>query len=533
MASAALPRGRTGAAPARPIAPLAEPVGDVAALPVRHRWLLMIAVMAVSVMQFLDSTIANVAIPHMQSSLGANLDTVTWVLTSFIVASAVATPITGWLADRIGSRRLFLTAVFGFLAASALCGLATNLTAMVAFRILQGIFAAFIGPLSQTIMLDINKPSHHARAMAIWGMGVMVAPISGPMIGGWLTDSYSWRWVFYINLPIGIPTLAVLLWLLPSRPIRARRLDYFGYALFALGLAGLQLMLDRGNGEDWFRSTEVIIEGMVAIIALWMFVVHIFTAKNPLFPRALVMNRNFVTALGFMVLMGIVLIALAALLPPMLQNLYGYSVFDAGMLLAPRGVGVLISMMIASRLVCVVGPRALVGTGFSIAALSLWHMTGWNLDISATEFALTGFFQGMGMGLCFMPLNVIAFATVPIENRTDGAGLLNLFRSMGGSIGISLVTTVLARNIQVSHADLSANITPYAMPPVDLSAVGSVPGVGEGVLAAVNGMINQQAAMVAYIDDFWMLSIVVACFVPLVLLMRPPKLGGAAPLPME
>lgn len=510
---------------------MAAPQGDVAALPVRHTWLLMIGVMAVSVMQFLDSTIANVAIPHMQSSLGATLDTVTWVLTSFIVASAVATPITGWLADRIGSRNLFLGAVVGFLAASALCGLATSLTEMVAFRIIQGIFAAFIGPLSQTIMLDINKPSQHARAMAIWGMGVMIAPISGPMIGGWLTDNYSWRWVFYINLPIGIPVLALLWWLLPSRGITRRRLDYMGYALFALGLASLQLLLDRGNGEDWFQSTEVIIEAIVAVSALWMFAVHVFTAKDPLFPRALILNRNFATALGFMVLMGIVLIALAALLPPMLQNLYGYSVFDAGMLLAPRGVGVLISMMIASRLIGVVGPRVLIGTGFAIAAASLWHMTSWNLDIGATEFALTGLVQGMGMGLCFMPLNVVAFATVPIQNRTDGAGLLNLFRSMGGSIGISLVTTVLARNIQVSHADIGANITSFNLPSIDLSSVDRAGEIGAGALTFVNAMVNRQAAMVAYLDDFWMLSILVACFVPLVLFMRNPK-AGAPPPPM-
>ncbi len=502
---------------------------DTAILPVKHRGLLMVAVMGASIIQFLDSTIANVAIPHMQTSLGATPETVTWVLTSFIIASAVATPVTGWLADRVGSRNLFLIAVAGFIGTSMLCGIATSLPEMVAFRIGQGIFAAFIGPLSQTIMLDINPPSRHARAMAIWGMGVMVAPISGPMIGGWLTESYSWRWVFYINVPIGIVTFAVLWWLLPSRAIVHRRLDYLGYILFALGLAALQLMLDRGQGEDWFNSTEILIEMAIVIAAMWMFVVHLATARSPIFPRALLTNRSFVTAMGFSALMGIVLIALSALLPPMLQNLYGYSVYDTGILLAPRGVGVLLSMIIATRTIAIVGPRVLIGTGFAIAAATLWHMTGWSLDMGREEFIIVGFIQGMGMGLCFMPLNVVAFAAISAEHRTDGAGLLNLSRSIGGSAGISLITTMLARNIQTSHADLSAHITSTSVPPVDLSGADRLGEVGAGALVAIDGMVNRQAAMIAYLDDFWLLAILVACFVPLVLLMQSPKPGTAPP----
>ena len=504
---------------------------DTANLPVRHTGLLMVAVMGASIIQFLDSTIANVAIPHMQTSLGATPETVTWVLTSFIIASAVATPVTGWLADRVGSRNLFLAAVTGFILTSMLCGIATNLPEMVGFRIGQGILAAFIGPLSQTIMLDINPPSKHARAMAIWGMGVMVAPISGPVIGGWLTESYNWRWVFYINVPIGIVTLAVLWWLLPTRAIVRRRLDYTGFILFALGLAMLQLMLDRGQGEDWLNSTEIVLELGVAIAMLWMFLVHMATAKTPIFPRALLTNRSFVTALGFSALMGVVLIAISALLPPMLQNLFGYSVYDTGLLLAPRGVGVLISMIVASRMIGIVGPRVLIGTGFAIAAATLLHMTGWSLDMSMEEFVIIGLIQGMGMGLCFMPLNVIAFAAVPTEHRTDGAALLNLFRSVGGSAGISLITTMLARNIQTSHSDLAAHITPGSLPSIDPSSADRLGSVGEGALMALDGMINKQAAMIAYLDDFWLLAILVACFVPLVLLMQPPK-PGAPPPPM-
>ena len=233
--------------------PISNPL-DQAAYPVKNKALLTLAVMGATIIQILDSTIANVAIPHMQTSLGATMDTITWVLTSYIIASAVAMPITGWLSDRIGSRNLFLGAVAGFILASMLCGIATSLTEMVAFRIFQGVCAAFIGPLSQTILLDINKPSDAPRAMSIWGMGIMIAPILGPMIGGWLTENYNWRWVFYINLPIGIPTLAILWWLLPSRPINRRQLDRFGFAMLAIGLATLQLLVDRGQQEDWLQS---------------------------------------------------------------------------------------------------------------------------------------------------------------------------------------------------------------------------------------------------------------------------------------
>jgi MFS transporter, DHA2 family, multidrug resistance protein len=507
------------------------PAADEAALKVRHPGLLMIAVMGASIVQYLDATIANVAVPHMQTSLGATFDSVTWVLTSFIIASAVATPIVGWLADRFGSRNLFLIAVSGFTAASMLCGIAVSLPEMVAFRIVQGIFAAMIGPLSQTIMLDINPPSKHARAMAIWGMGVMVAPISGPMIGGWLTDNYSWRWVFYINLPIGIPTLAILWWLLPSRPITRRKLDTVGFGLLAIGFGALQLMLDRGQGEDWFQSTEIIITAGIAAACLWMLGVHLFTARDPIVPRALMRDRNFMTTLVMMVGLGLVMMALAALLPPLLQNLLGYPVVDTGLLMAPRGFGVLVSMMLASRLIGVLGPRLLISTGFAIAAATLFMMSRWSLDVTQEMIAGVGFVQGLGMGLCFMPLNMLAFASVPIAHRTDGASMLNLARSLGASMGISLMTTMLARNIQTSHSDLVQHVTPYNIPSVDLSSADRLGQVGEAGMRMADAMINRQAAMIAYINDFWMMAFVVALCVPLVWLARAPKVGAGAPPP--
>jgi MFS transporter, DHA2 family, multidrug resistance protein len=519
------PAGPAAAATAAPL--------DVAALPVKNRGLLMVAVMGASIIQFLDATIANVAIPHMQTSLGATLDNITWVLTGFIIASAVATPITGWLADRVGSRNLFLSAVVGFLVTSALCGIATSLPEMVLFRVFQGMFAALIGPLSQSIMADINPPSGQARAMAIWGMGVMIAPITGPMLGGWLTENYSWRWVFYINLPIGIPTLAILWWLLPTRPIAPRKLDYTGYVLFALGLGALQLMLDRGQGEDWFDSWEVLLEAGIAISALWMFVVHVANAKDPLFARSLWTNRNFVTATMLMPFLGLVMIGVSALLPVMLQRLFGYPVVDSGVLMAPRGIGVLISMYIAARLIGAVGPRVLIGTGFAVAAVTMWYMTGWTLDMGWEQFAVLGLVQGMGFGLVFMPLNVVAFSTIPTHERTNAAGLMNLTRSVGASIGISIATTVLARNIQTSHADIAGNVTAQSLPSVDLSAVDRLGEYGQSALMLLDNMVNRQAAMVAYIDVFWLLTIFVACSVPLVLFMKKVTMAGAAPPPME
>lgn len=502
------------AAPAIP-AHLDEPT-----LKVKHPGLLMIAVMGASIIQFLDSTIANVAIPHMQTSLSATSESVTWVLTSFIIASAVATPIVGWLADRVGSRNLFLIAVAGFTFTSMLCGIAMTLGEMVAFRIAQGIFAAMIGPLSQTIMLDITPPSKHARTMAIWGMGVMVAPISGPMIGGWLTESYSWRWVFYVNLPVGIPTLAILWWLLPSRAIVKRRLDYIGYLLFALGLGALQLMLDRGQSEDWFQSTEIIIETALAVAFLWMFGVHLLTTKNPLFPISLMKNPNFAVVTVFMMIMGVVMIALSALMPPMLQNLFGYSVFQTGLLLAPRGVGVLLAMMIATRAISRTGPQPLIALGFAMAAFTLYLQSQWSLEIDWQIVAVVGLIQGMGMGMCFMPMNVLAFATIPPEHRTDGAGLLNLFRSVGASAGISVMTTLLARNIQTSHSDLAQHITPDTIPTVDLSTVDRLGDYGAAVLMTIDGLVNKQASMVAYIDIFLLMSVCIAVLVPLIFLTK-------------
>ncbi len=517
---------RAAPAPARHAAPPSAAQGDFATLPVKHHGLLTLAVMMASIMQILDTTIANVALPHMESSLGATSETVTWALTSYLVASAIAIPITGWLAERIGSRNLFIWAVIAFTASSLLCGAATGLGEMVLFRAFQGISAAFIGPLSQTVLMDINPPSK--QAMALWGMGIMVGPIMGPVIGGWLTENYNWRWVFLINVPLGIVTVILMLWLLPSRPKTDRRFDLFGFSMLALGLASMQVMLDRGTQLDWLDSTEILIEGAIAIGCLWMFAVHMTWGRQPLFDRSLLGNPNMSAALLFMLVVGMVMFASMALLPPMLQQLFGYTVLDTGLLLAPRGFGILVSMAIAGRLVTKIDPRYLMVTGASISTYSLYMMTGWSLEMSWQPMVVAGLVQGLGMGLVFIPLNMTAFATLQPRHRTDGASLLNLSRSIGASVGISAMTALLGRNIQVSHGDLASHITDSSLSAIDSGTIERFGALGDAAMMAINGEVNRQAAMVAYIDDFHAMMIVNLCAIPLLLLLkRPANMGGA------
>lgn len=499
------------------------------ALEVKHRGLVTVGIMLAMTMQILDSTVANVALPNMQASLGATIDTVTWVLTSYIIAAAVATPMTGWLSDVLGSRRLFLISIGSFIAASMACGASTNLTEIVIFRFIQGATGAFIGPLSQTAMLDINEPSRQSRAMGVWGMGIMVGPIMGPIVGGWLTENYNWRWVFYINLPIGLIAFALIWWLLPSRPLSRRRFDLFGFSILALALSALQLMLDRGTDRDWFQSMEIWIEAFVVVSATWIFLVHSFTAKNTVFDRKMVMNANMATSLGFMVIIGLMMMAVMALMPPMLQRIYGYNVMDTGLLLAPRGLGIIASMFIAGRLTGRVDPRYLIATGMIIAAGSMWQMTQWSLVMDWHPIMISGLVQGLGMGLCFIPANTMAFATLEAKYRTEGASLLNLFRNLGGSVGISVVTAMLSMNIQVSHEDIASHVTATSMSPVDPATADRFGAVGQTAMAMVNAEVNRQALMIAYLDDFKLIMIILLCTLPIILLLRPPRHGAAPP----
>ncbi len=507
----------------------ANSAGDPAAfadkplLEVKHRALLLIGVMLVSICQFFDATIANVALPHMRTALGASSDSISWVLTSFIIATAIATPITGWLSDQIGSRNLFVFSTFAFLVSSAACGASTSLPEMVLFRVIQGIAAAFIGPMTMTIMFDISPPSKQAMTMALFGMIVMIAPISGPFLGGFLTQYMNWRWIFYVNLPIGIPAMALIWWLLPSRPIERRRLDLFGFAALALGLGTLQLLLDRGQHKDWFSSWEIIIEAVIAISAFWVFFVHSRQTANPLIKRELYKNANFVVGLAFMAIMGLSVVGLSAVLPMMYQTIYGYPVMDTGLLMAPRGFGVMITSLLAGALARHLDYRYIITTGYLIAVTAMWMMTHWSIEMGSQQILLASFVQGLGFGLIVSPMNLMAFSTLDPALRPDGSSLMALFRSLGGSIGISLIVTLLGRIQQVSHADLSAHVTSTSIPAIDLPAVvDRLPGIGTGLLAAIDAEVNRQALMIAFLDNFYVLTWILLVIAPLPLLLKKP-----------
>jgi DHA2 family multidrug resistance protein len=502
---------------------------------VKHRGLITIAVMAAMIMQVLDMTIANVALPHMQASLGAAQDTITWVLTSYIVAAAIATPITGWLSDRIGRKRLFAICVAGFVLASALCGTAFSLEEMVLFRIMQGAFGAALAPLSQSVIIDINPRERQGQAMAIWGAGIMVGPIIGPTLGAWLTENFDWRWVFYINVPVGAAALAGILFFMPDTVRRIRRFDFFGFAMLSLAVGSLQFMLDRGADRDWFNSWEILIETGIAIAAAWAFVVHTMTAKEPFLHRGLFSDRNFSAALIFIFVIGVVLLATIALLPPMLTNIFGYPIITVGLVLAPRGVGTMASMLVVGRLVRRVDPRYLVLFGLGLTAYSLWDMTYWSPEMDWWPVITTGIIQGFGLGFVFVPLSTVAFQTLDPRMRTEAASLFNLVRNLGSSIGISIMAALLTRNLAINHASLVTHITPTNQ---NLLSAGIDPSTfataaGQQTAAIVDGLVTQQAAMIAYLDDFKFMFWITLAAVPLLLILRhkpiPATAGAMAP----
>jgi DHA2 family multidrug resistance protein len=489
-------------------------------LPAGERIIVTIGVMMAVLLQVLDTTIANVALPHMQASLSATQESINWVLTSYIVASAIALPISGWLADRVGRKRLLLISVVGFTIASVLCASAVSLTEMVVFRALQGVSGAFIVPLAQATLFDINPREKHGQAMALFGGGVMIGPILGPVLGGWLTDNYNWRWVFLVNLPVGVICTFVMLRFMPKVEKHRRGFDILGFALLAIALGALQMFLDRGEQKDWFESTEIIIEAGLAIAAAWMFVVHIATARNPLFERSMFADRNFSTGLVFMAVTGVLLLAGLALLPPLLQNLYGYSVLQSGFLTAPRGVGTLISMLLAGKLTGKIDARLLVGIGVALMGISLWMMTGFALDQPSRPVIMSGVVQGLGLGLIFVPLQSLAFETLAPKMRTTAAALLNLSRNIGGSVGISIVSAQLVRMTQVAHADMASSITEQTIPTVDPTLLQTIAPQGSTALAVINAEVTRQALFIAYLDDFKLMMLVTFAVLPLLLLMR-------------
>lgn len=479
-----------------------------------HRVLITLSVMLASIMQALDNTIANVALPRIQGSLSATQDQMAWVLTSYIIAAAIMTPLSGWLAGQVGRKRVFLFSVVGFTVASALCGLAQTLPEIVAARLLQGLCGAALIPMSQAVLLDINPPEDHAKAMAIWVMAVTIGPILGPALGGWLTEHYNWRWVFYINVPFGILSFLGILSFMPETQIRKSRFDFFGFAALSVAIGSLQLMLDRGQLKDWFNSPEIRVEAIVSGTAFYLFVVHMLTTTKPAFVSpALFKDRNFLTGNLFIFIVGVVLFATLALLPPLLQDLMNYPVVLTGLVTAPRGIGTLLAMIIVSRIMGKIDTRLIIATGFGLTALSLWQMTGFYLQMDIAPVVWSGFAQGVGTGFVYVPLAAITFATLSPRYRNEGTALFSLIRNLGSSIGISAVETFLTRGTQTMHARLAEQVTPYG------HAVGSHPSSAQG-LAMLNHMVTEQAAMIAYNNDFMLMMILTLCAVPLVMLLR-------------
>lgn len=492
---------------------------------VPHRALITVCAMMATLMQSLDSTIANVALPYMQGSLSASYDQITWVLTSYITAAAIMTAPVGWLSARFGLKNLYMISMIGFTVASMLCGVAGTLTEMVVFRLLQGIFGAALVPLSQSTMLNIYPPEKRGSAMAIWGMGVMVGPILGPTLGGYLTELYNWRWVFFVNLPFGILASAGMAAFLPkTTPGTGMKFDWIGFGVLALGIGGFQLMLDRGETMDWFGSTEIIIEATLAGLGFYLFIVHMLTAEKPFITPRVFKDRNLSAALVVMFAVGMVLFAVSALLAPWLQDLANYPVETAGLAMAPRGIGTMAAMMIAGRLSNKVDARLLMGFGIVILSWSLYRMTGWTPAVSDMTVVVNTMLQGAGLGFVFVPLQVVAFTTLEPALRTEGTALLSLLRNVGSAIGISITGALVTQNNQVEHSVLSGFITPMnrAFQGADAGLMPTTPH-GAQVL---NGMLDHQAEIISYNNDWKLMMLLALPMLLLLFLMRGSKKGA-------
>ncbi len=487
-----------------------------------HRGLITVSVMLTTIMQALDTTIANVALPHMQGSMNATQDQIAWVLTSYIVAAAIATPMTGFITARLGRKRVFIFSVIGFTVASMLCGAAQNLNEIVVFRLFQGIFGAALVPLSQAVLLDTYPRERHGAAMAMWGVGVMVGPILGPSLGGWLTEYYSWRWVFYINLPFGLLAWAGLaIYVRETATDLSRRFDWLGFALLSIALGALQLMLDRGGSLNWFTNPEIVSEAIVAALAFYLFGVHMFTHPRPFVEPGLFTDRNFVVGLFFIFIVGLILYSTLALLPPFMQNLMGYPVVDIGFVLAPRGLGTMVVMYTVGKLSGKVDTRYMVLVGLLTSSFAMWEMTQFTMEVSGWDVMRTGIVQGVGLGFLFVPLSTITFSTLAPHYRNEGAALFSLLRNIGGSIGISAMIAYLLHNTQANHAAFAGFITPFNLALQHANESGSLDTNTLPGLATINLEVTRQAATLAYLQVFRFIMWITLAAVPLIFLFRP------------
>ncbi|MGP9813158.1 DHA2 family efflux MFS transporter permease subunit [Rhodopseudomonas sp. NSM] len=494
------------------------------AVPGFRRNMVTICAMTATIMQALDTTIANVALPYMQGSLSASQDQINWVLTSYIVAAAIMTAPVGWIANRFGRKRIFIICAAGFTVASVMCGLAQDITQMVAFRLLQGVFGAALVPLSQAVMLDSYALHERAKAMSIWGMGVMMGPIMGPSLGAWLTETYSWHWVFFVNLPFGaITVIGLLMFMDETDKNHELRFDWFGFLALAVGIGSMQLALDRGEQLDWFNSPEIIIESIVSAVGFYYFFAHSFTTPKPFIQFAIFRDRNFIGGCVFMTVMGLVLFSTMALSSPFLQNVEGFPIMTAGLLLASRGCGTFVAMMLVGRIMRHIEARLLIATGLTLTCLSLYAMTGWTDQTSVRTIITTSIVQGFGFGLVFVPLSTVAFMTLPGHLRTDGTSMLTLLRNVASSIGISLVIAQLTSGTRATHAVLVEHINPFNQAMQMPNITGTIDMATTTGKAMMDAIVTAQAQIIAFALDYQMVMLFTACTIPLALLIGSTK----------
>ncbi len=503
---------------------MASAPASSSAQPGMRRTMVTICAMTATIMQALDTTIANVALPYMQGSLSASQDQVNWVLTSYIVAAAIMTAPVGWIANRFGRKKIFIICSAGFTIASVMCGLAQDISQMVLFRLLQGVFGAALVPLSQAVMLDSYALHERAKAMSIWGMGVMLGPIMGPSLGAWLTETYSWHWVFFVNIPFGIVTVAgLLVFMDETKTDTELKFDWFGFAALAVGIGAMQLALDRGEQLGWLESNEIVIESIVAIIGFYYFFAHSLTSSKPFIQFAIFKDRNFVGGCVFMAVMGLVLYSTMALASPYLQNVIGYPILTAGLLLATRGSGTFVAMMLVGRFMKFIEARTLIMSGMALMSLSLFFMTGWTDQTGVPEIVVISIAQGFGLGLVFVPLSTVAFLTLPNHLRTDGTSMLTLLRNVASSIGISLVIAQLTSGTRMAHAVLSEHITPF-------NNALQMPGVRDMLdlttdagRALADAIVTVQAQIIAFSLDYQLVMLVTLVAIPLALMIGSSK----------
>jgi DHA2 family multidrug resistance protein len=503
-------------------------------------WIVAIAVMFGTFMEVLDTTVVNVSLPHIAATMSATIDEATWVLTSYLVANAIILPMTGWLATAFGRKRLLMMSVTGFTVSSFLCGIAPNLPALIFFRILQGSTGGALQPLSQAVLLESFEPHERGKAMGFWGLGIVVAPIIGPVVGGWLTDSYSWRWVFYINLPVGIASIIMTKMFIFDPPYLRRdvdKVDYWGIGMLVVGIGALQYVLDRGQEVDWFANRSILILSIVSALTLLILIYHELTTDHPIIDLRVFKERSYATGVFLMTMLGFVLYGSLVLLPVMLQTLLGYPALQAGIAMAPRGMGSLVMMPIVGMLTSKVDVRKLLALGFFVAGMTLVWLGSLNLNAGYWDIFWPQLLQGTGMALTFVPLTTATMQAILPQRMGNATSLFNLMRNIGGSVGIAVTGTLLARQRQSVGAVLGENITAYDLQTQTLIAQMKAAFMARGAdavtateraYAALHGMLLQQASMVSFVWLFRLLGGIFLMLLPLILIMRRPK-GRAAP----